>query len=139
MLITKYTIETVAPASAVWHVWQDVATWNTWDHELEFSTLSGAFETGSVGTLKFKDSPLLHTKLIKVEPMHMFVQEIQVFLARFVMSHFVAEDGNKTIVTIQTEICGPLAFFWAFLVGKSIRKKVPIEVAAMIKKAEMIL
>lgn len=138
MLIIKHTIETAASASAVWQVWQDVSSWNTWDHDLEFSTLDGSFKAGSTGTLKIKDGPLLQTKLTKVEPMKVFVQEARVILAYFVMSHFLTESGGKTAVTVQTEIRGPLAFAWAFLLKKSIRKKVPIEMAAMIKKAEII-
>ncbi|MBY0353270.1 SRPBCC family protein [Candidatus Babeliales bacterium] len=136
MLIIKNTIETTATPSQIWHIWQDIATWNTWDHDLEFSTLNGPFTTGTTGTLKFKTGPLLQTKLAKVEPMHLFVQEANVPLARFVMSHFVTERNGKSTVTFKTEIRGPLALFWALLMGKGIKKKIPIEMAAMIKKAE---
>jgi hypothetical protein len=136
MLIIKHTAETTAPVSAVWQVLQDVANWNTWDCGTEFSTLNGPFKTGTTGTLKPKGSPLLQTKLIKVEPMKMFVQEAKVTLASIVMSHFLTESGNKSTVTFQVETHGPLAFVWAFLIGRDIKKKLPIEMAAMIKIAE---
>ena len=134
MLITKYTAETTAPAAAVWQILQDVANWNTWACGTEFSTLNGPFKTGTTGTLKPTGGPLLQTKLTKVDPMKMFVQEAKVTFARIVMSHFLTESSGKSTVTFQIETHGPLAFVWAFLIGRDIRKKVPIEMAAMIKK-----
>jgi len=136
MLIIKYTVETTAPASVVWQILQDVPNWNTWDHGSEFSTINGPFETGTTGTLKPKDGPVLQTKLTKVEPMKMFVQEAQLACARVIMSHFLTETGNKTIITFKTEVRGPLAFIWFLLIGRDIKKKLPIEMAELIKKAE---
>jgi hypothetical protein len=138
MLIIKHTVKTSASISALWRVLEDVATWNAWDHGIEYSTLEGPFKMGVTGTLKPKDGPLLQTKLTKVEPMKMFVQEAKMPGARVVMSHFLAESDGKSTVTFQTEVRGPLAFVWALLIGPSIKKKVPIEMAAMVKKAELL-
>lgn len=43
----------------VWHVWQDVENWNSWDHDLESSGIDGVFQTGVTGYLKSKDGPIL--------------------------------------------------------------------------------
>lgn len=136
MLITKHSIQTTAPIWAVWHVLSDVINWPMWDQGTECSSINGPFVTGTTGKLKPKDGPELETKLTKVESMKMFVQEAQLPLARVIMSHFVTERDNKITVTFQTEICGPLAFIWSFLIGRDIKKKIPIEMLAMIKIAE---
>ncbi len=136
MLITKHSVQTTVPAWAIWKVLSDVSNWPMWDHGTERSSINGPFATGTTGELKPKDGPVLQTKLTRVEPMTVFVQEAKVPLARIIMSHFLIERDSKTIVTFQTEIRGPLAFIWVFLIGQDIKKKIPIEMAAMIKIAE---
>lgn len=136
MLIIKHTVETTATPTQIWRVWQDVENWNSWDYDLESSGIKGPFQVGTTGYLKFKDNPLLKTLLTCVEPLKMFVQEAKLPLATVVMTHIISNIEGKTYVTIQTEIRGLFAFFYIILLGFSIRKKVPIEVQAMLKKAK---
>ena len=136
MLIIKHTVETVASSDAIWEIWQDVTHWNTWDHGLEFSTIEGPFKAGSMGTLKPKGGPLVPMKLTSVEPKKLFIGEVKLALARIIFSHFVIESNGKTHVTHQIEMTGPLAFFFAFVIGRKMKKNLPQEMAAMIQKAE---
>lgn len=136
MLIIKHTVETTASPEAIWEIWQDVTHWNTWDHGIEYSTIDGPFEVGTTGTLKPKGGPLVHTKLTAVEPRRSFVDEAKLPLARLVVSHFLNESNGKTRVTHQIEIFGPLVFFFALVMGRNMKKNLPQEMEAMIKKAE---
>ncbi|CCB86472.1 putative uncharacterized protein [Parachlamydia acanthamoebae UV-7] len=136
MLIIKHTLETTATPTQIWQVWQDVENWNSWDHGTEFSRLDGPFQTGTSGCLKPIEGPLLKTLLTHVEPFKMFVQEAKLFLARAVMTHSMTQIAGKTQITFQTEIRGPLAFLFACLLGHSIKKKIPIEMEEMLKKAK---
>lgn len=136
MLIIKHTVETKASPEAVWDIWQDVANWNTWDHGIEFSTLDGPFRAGTTGTLKPKGGPLVHTKLTSVQPGKMFVDEAKLTLARIIVTHFLTESNGKTYVTHQIEMTGPLAFFFAIVIGRNMKKNLPQEMMAMVKKAE---
>lgn len=136
MLIIKHTEETTAPPEAVWSVWQDVASWNTWDHGIEYSTIDGPFAAGTMGILKPKGGPLVKTMLTKVVPLKMFVDESQLFLGRITVAHFMEREGGKTQVTHQIEMNGPLALLYAILIGRNMRKNLPQEMRAMIKKAE---
>lgn len=136
MFTFEHTVQTTAPAKAIWQVWQDVKNWNTWDHGIEFSTINGPFETGTTGILKPKGGPLVHTKLTHVEPMKMFVDEAQLTLARIIVSHSLTESGGKTNVTHSIQFKGPLAFFFAFVIGRGMKKNLPHEMMAMVKKAE---
>jgi len=138
MLIIKHTVETKATAGAIWQVWQDVPNWNTWDHGIEYSTLNGPFKAGSTGTLKPKGGPLVHTLLTHVEPMKMFADEAKLTLARIIVSHYLTESNGKREVTHQIEMKGPLAFIFAYLIGRQMKKNLPQEMAAMVKKAELL-
>lgn len=137
MIIIKHTEETTIPHSKIWQILQDVANWHTWDHEIEFSRLNGPFQTGTRGCLKPKDGPILETLLTHVEPLKMFVQEAKLFFAKAVMTHSLTPQiAGKTQVTFQTEIRGPLAFLYFFMLSRSIKKKIPLEMAEMLKKAK---
>jgi Polyketide cyclase / dehydrase and lipid transport len=136
MLIIKHTVETKASPEAIWEIWQDVTNWNTWDHGIEYSTIEGPFKAGSTGTLKPKGGPLVHTKLTAVEPKKFFIDEAKLTLARIIVSHFLNESNGLTHVTHQIEMTGPLAFFFAFVIGRNMKKNLPQEMEAMVKKAE---
>lgn len=136
MRIIEHTVETTASPAQIWQLWQDVENWKKWDHALEFSRNDGAFQTGTTGLIKFKDSPILKTVLTRVEPLKGFVQEAKLFLARTVMTQTIAKSTGKTRVTFQVDVQGALAFFYAFLLGPSIKKKVPLEMQEMVKIAE---
>ncbi len=63
MLIIKHTVETTASPEAIWEIWQDVANWNTWDHDIEFSAIDGPFKAGTTGNLKPKGGPVVTLSL----------------------------------------------------------------------------
>lgn len=136
MLIIKHTVETTASPATIWKIWQDVSNWNTWDHGIEFSTINGPFQVGTTGTLKPKGGPLVHTTLTQVEPMKMFVDEAKLPLTRIIVSHSLTESGGKTYVTHHIEMQGLLSFIFAFLIGRNMKKNLPQEMMAMIRKAE---
>ncbi len=136
MLIIKHTVETAASPEAIWEIWQDVTNWNTWDHGIEFSTLDGPFLAGSEGLLKPRGGPLVYTKLTAVEPNKFFIDEAKLPFAHIVVSHSLTQLNGITHVTHQVEMKGPLAFFFAFVIGRKMKKNLPKEMAAMVKKAE---
>lgn len=136
MLIIKHSVETTASPEQIWHVWKDVKNWNAWDHGIEHSTIDGPFETGTKGTLKPKGGPLVHTELRNVEPFKGFVDESKLFLARIIVSHYLTKSADKLLVTHQIEMKGPLGFLFAYLIGRTMKKNLPQEMEAMVKKAE---
>jgi carbon monoxide dehydrogenase subunit G len=138
MLIITHTVETSCPPAAVWHIWQDVRNWNTWDPGIEYSTLNGPFQTGTTGTLKPKGGPLVKTLLTRVEPMHMFVDEAKLPLTKIIVTHSMKQVEGKTHVTHHIEMKGALAFLFAYLIGRNMKKNLPQEMLEMVKKAEQL-
>ena len=136
MLIVEHTVETTASPESIWKIWEDVSNWNTWDHGIEFSTINGPFQAGTTGTLKPKGGPLVHTTLTQVEPMRMFVDEARLPLTRIVVSHSMTVSGGRTYVTHHIEMRGLLSCVFALLIGRNMKKNLPQEMLAMIRKAE---
>ena len=136
MLIVKHSVQTQASPTTIWSIWQDLSNWKTWDHGIEFSTIDGPFETETTGTLKPKGGPLVHTKLTYVDPMKMFIDEAKLPLTRLIVTHFCTKMDGKTEVTHQIEMKRCLAFVFAFLIGRTMKKNLPQEMEALLKQAE---
>ena len=136
MLIIEHTIETKASPKAIWSLWEDVKNWSSWDHGIEFSTINGPFAKGTTGTLKPKGGPLVHTTLTQVDPFKSFIDESKLFLTRIIVSHHLELSNGITKVTHRIEMKGPLSFLFAYLIGRTMKKNLPQEMATMIQKAE---
>ena len=136
MLIIEHTVETTASPAAIWRIWEDVTHWNKWDHNIEFSSIDGPFKKGTTGTLKPKGGPLVHTLLTQVEPMKSFVVESKLPLTRIIFSHSLTGSAGKTRVTTKIEMKGMLSFFFAFVIGRTMKKNLPEEMKSMVKLAE---
>lgn len=138
MLIIKHTVETEATPTQIWRVWQDVENWKNWDQEIELSRIDGPFQTGTTGCTKFVGTPLFKTLLTQVEPLKLVVQEAYLSFAKVVSCQSMSQVAGKTQVTFQVEIRGLLSFFFACMLGRFIKKKIPVEMEEMIKKALII-
>ena len=136
MLILEHTIKTKATSKKIWSIWSDVSHWNTWDHGIEFSQINGPFEVGTRGILKPKGGPLVHTHLTQVEPLKGFVDESTLPLTKIIVSHYLKDCGTHREVTHKIEMKGLLAFFFAFVIGRQMKKNLPTEMMAMVRKAE---
>ncbi len=135
MLIIKHTVETKATPIQIWRIWQDVENWKNWDQEIEISRIDGPFQTGTTGCTKFIGTPLFKTLLTQVEPLRLVVQEAYLSFAKVISYQSMSQVDGKTQVTFQIEIRGPLSFFFACILGRFIKKKIPLEMEEMIKRA----
>lgn len=134
MHIIEHTVETKATPIQIWKVWEDVENWKTWDQEIELSRIDGPFRTGTTGCTKFAGNPLFKTLLTQVEPHKLVVQETYLSFAKVVSYQSMRQVAGKTQVTFQIEIKGPLSFFYACMIGRFIKKKLPTEMQEMLKR-----
>ncbi len=135
MLIVKHTVETTATPAQIWNVWQDVENWKNWDQEIELSQIDGPFQAGTTGCTKFVGTPLFKTLLTQVEPLKSVVQEAYLSFAKVVSYQSMSQVAGKTRVTFQVEVRGPLSLFYACILGRFVRKKIPMEMEEMIRRA----
>ncbi|HSX26345.1 MAG TPA: SRPBCC family protein [Chlamydiales bacterium] len=136
MFIVKHTVETKATPIQIWKIWEDAENWKTWDQQIELSRIDGPFQTGTTGCTKFVGTPPLKTLLTQVEPLKLVVQEAYLSFAKVISYQFMSQVAGKTQVTFQVEIRGPLSFFFACIIGRFIKKKIPTEMEEMLKLVE---
>lgn len=138
MFIVKHTVETKATPMQIWKIWQDVDNWKTWDEQIELSRIDGPFQTGTTGCTKFVGTPLFKTLLTQVDPYKLVVQEAYLSFAKVVSYQSMRQVGDKTEVTFQVEIRGPLSLFYACMLRRFIKKKIPPEMEEMLKRAQAV-
>ncbi|GAB5412090.1 MAG: hypothetical protein ChlgKO_12040 [Chlamydiales bacterium] len=136
MLIKEHTLETELKEESIWRVWEDVKNWNLWDSGIEYSSIEGPFQAGTQGILKPRGGPVIRTKLTVVKPMNVFVDEATLKGAKILMTHFLTRVGSKLTITHRIEMKGPLSIFYAFVIGRDMRKNLPHEMMELVKKAE---
>jgi hypothetical protein len=134
MFIVKHTVETKATPKQIWRIWEDVDNWKTWDEQIKLSRLDGPFQTGTTGCTQFRGTPLFKTLLTKVEPYQLVVQEAYLSFAKVISTQSMSQDAGTTHVTFQVEIRGLLSFFYACMLRRFIKKKIPIEMEEMLKR-----
>jgi Polyketide cyclase / dehydrase and lipid transport len=103
-----HTVEADVSPKAIWELYEDVATWPTWDAQAEEITREGPFAAGSKGTMKFVGQEPLRYRLTKVEPLREFVDETPVESLVVRVSHLLEpQPEGRLRITYSAEIDGP--------------------------------
>ena len=118
----EHTLETKAPAEAIWRLWADVSTWSRWDDDIEWAQLEGSFAVGSRGRLKPKGIPAAGFALVSVVPGVSYTVEQRLPLATLRFHHELAETaGGSTRFTHRVTIAGPLGPLFGSVFGRRMK------------------
>ena len=128
------TVKGVA-ADQLWRVWSDVNQWHTWQSDIDYARLDGAFAVGNTFTLKPKGGPKLKIQIVRAEPGRAFTDLTRFPGARMYGAHeFVAcDDGLEIRTTLRIE--GPLSFIWRKIVAEDIAKGEAEQTERLIERA----
>jgi hypothetical protein len=107
-------------AAQLWRVWTDVNQWHTWQPDIEYARLDGAFAAGRTFVLKPKGGPKVKIEIVAAEPGSRFTDLTRFPGARMYGNHefVVRDDGLEIRTTIRVE--GPLGFGWRKIVAEGI-------------------
>ncbi|WP_375662642.1 hypothetical protein [Bartonella sp. OC16QHHD] len=118
-------ISTEASAEQIWAIWEDVAKWPSWDHELEWVELFGAFKVGAVGQMKPKKGPTVTFTLDKVIKNVCFSDYVKLPFTRMSFNHEYicsTKSGSSNNKIRHTVIMyGLLAPFFGVIIGSKIK------------------
>lgn len=133
---TEVRIESKASREHIWQLWKDVEHWNRWDKSVEYSTIEGEFTAGTKGTLKPKGGPKTKFRITESIEERCFINVSKLPLCTIKFIHQIDNLGNRIAVTHRIEIRGPLSSFFSRIMGKNIKKELPIAVNNLIEIAE---
>ncbi len=124
----------------VWKYWSDPNTWSQWDPDIVYCKVFGEFKQGNQGVLKPKNGPEVKFTLTHVEPHKSFIDEAKLLLATLSFSHSLQVVSNTHVrITHKATITGPLSFLFVKLMGKNLRRTIPLaldNLAALAAKAQ---
>ncbi|MBU6152980.1 MAG: SRPBCC family protein [Bdellovibrionales bacterium] len=133
---TRASAKTRARPEQVWKLWTDVQAWSQWDHEVEVSSLEGAFVVGAQGVLKPRGGPMTRFTLTRVEPPVAFSNRSSLPLATLDFVHTLRTEDGETVIEHQVTMRGPLTFLFSRLLGKNIARGLPTVVKNLARTAE---
>ena len=132
---STHSVQADVTPEAIWSLYEDVATWPSWDAQAELITREGPFATGATGTMKFRDQDPLRYRLAKVEPLREFVDEVALGDIVVRVSHVLEPLASGQLrLTYAAEIDGPKE--QAQQLGRAITADFPETMASLIALAQ---
>ena len=58
------------------------------------------------------------------------------FLCKIIDTHTIVQKNEKTLVTHKIEMTGLLSFFFAFVIGRDMKKDLPSVMKSLVAQAE---
>jgi len=130
-----YTVEADVGAEEIWALYEDTASWPSWDAQAEWVTREGPFRAGTTGAMKFRDQEPLSYRLVRVEPGREFVDETPAAELLVRVSHLLEPLARDRVrITYAAEIDGPER--QAKEIGPLITADFPDTVASLVALAQ---
>jgi hypothetical protein len=126
-----------ASPETIFALYADFPNWKRWDTHLIATSLQGAFEAGSTGTLHPTGAPApLAFTLLSVTPGKGFTDSTQLPGASVVFTHSLEQVPEGTRITHHCEIVGEAWERYVNTLGAGISQRLPSTVANLAKLAE---
>jgi hypothetical protein len=118
----------------VWEVWSDVDRWSSWQGDVEYARIDGAFTEGATIAFKPKGGPRVRVELTDVQAPARYVDVTHFPLARMIDEHELVETAEGVQIRNTVTMAGPLAFLWRKLVGEAVAKSLPDQTARLVER-----
>ena len=136
MLISEFSKETKASEAKIWQIFIDVENWKEWIDGIEYSTIDGNFEDGTLVTIKNIKKPKSLSPLKDVVVNKSFILQVKMPLSKVDFIHEIVKDDDVLKVRFAVEISGVSAFFFKTIFRKSVAKSLPIVAKKVVELAE---
>ncbi|MGL4576839.1 MAG: SRPBCC family protein [Burkholderiaceae bacterium] len=129
-------MQIAAKPADIFNLYADVNGWPKWDPEVVEASLSGAFTSGAVGTIKPKGGPKSKIEFIDVKPNAAFTAQCKLPLCLMTFVHELAPNGSSTTATHSVIFSGLMAPIFGRLIGTGIKKTLPATMDGLKRAAE---
>lgn len=123
----------------LWPVLADVSCWPAVDGNIDFLTIEEAPASGVTFILKPKGGPRLSFTIGDFAPPTRYSDICKMPLAEMHTRHTLEDLGNKTRISVDIEILGPLNRFWGLMVGRKHAAGLPKQTDRFVAAAQRIL
>ena len=135
--IISCNAQTKADAQTVWHLLTDVGNWKKWDDDLRDVKFSpGSFNIDTVGEFVGENGGRSHFRVTECKSDFTYTLETRLPFTHVYTRRMLGYHNNKTIITHEVWMEGPLRGFWSFLLGSKYEKKMRKLNARLVELAE---
>jgi hypothetical protein len=120
-----FSIMTTASQEKVWDMSTDVQNWKQWIPEIKEAHLNGRFDENAEGVLIPENGRKTVFKVKSCKPNFSFTLLAKLPLAQMYLRRMIGYHNQKTMVTQEIWIEGPLSGFWWRLLGKRYQQMMP--------------
>jgi len=122
-IVEKIRIQ--ATPEQIFHFYEDVSRWSSWDPDVQSSSIDGDFITGAKGRLKPAKGPDAKIEFTEITKNQSFttISKLPLCTMRFV--HELLPSGEATEVVHKVVFSGLLSPLFGRLIGTGIRKGLP--------------
>ncbi len=119
----------------IWQLWTDVNNWPTWQEDLDYCKLEGAFSVGNHFMLKPKGVKAFKIELTEIEDERKFTDCTTFFGAKMYDTNELEETKEGLRLTSTLKVTGPLRFLWGKLVAQNVAHSAPQQMEALVEQA----
>jgi hypothetical protein len=119
----------------IWRLWTDVNNWPTWQEDLEYCKLKGAFAVGNHFMLKPKGVKAVKIELTEIEDERKFTDCTTFFGAKMYDIHELEETKEGLCLTSTLKVMGPLRWLWIKLVAQNVANSASQQMEALVEWA----
>ena len=133
----EHSVETSAPATALWQRWTAMADWPTWNAGIAEIRVDGPFAVGTAFTMTPPEGDPVQLTLTEIVPGERFTDVMDA--GDFVVTtvhRLEPAGGGRTRVVYRTEITGPAADQVGPELGPAITADFPDVLGALVGVAE---
>jgi hypothetical protein len=120
-----YSILTSASPEKVWQLWSDVKNWKNWDPSLRDSCISGEFDKNVQGILIPEHGPRTPFTISDSQPNFSYTVNTKLPFAKMYIKRLIGYNNQKTMITNEVWMEGPLGSFWWRMVGRKYQQMLP--------------
>ncbi len=121
----EHTVDTEAPAAAIWTRWTRVDLWSADDPTVASARLDGPLAVGVGGTIKQRRGPAVRFTVAALEPQRRFTTMSSLPFAKMAFEHTLEPTPVGVRFTHRVRLTGPLASVFGRLLGRRLVAELP--------------
>jgi len=121
----EHTLETVAPAEAIWRRWTQVERWPEDDPSVLSAHLDGPLALGATGSVQPRRSRSSRLTVTALEPLRRCTTAAPLPVGRLNFEHTLEPMADGVRCTHRVRLPGPLAPLFGRLIGRQLVAGLP--------------
>ena len=129
-------MECKASEAKIWQILTDVENWKDWIGGIEYSTIEGSFENGTLITVKNIKAPKATNTLKDIVVNKSFTLQSKLPFCTMDGTHEIVNENDVLKIRLGIKMYGALSFIFISIFGKKIAKSLPIATKKLVELAE---